>query len=57
MVFAGNSLSFTHEAGGFGVEFSALDALGAVNDHEDLVKVSHAKEWMEARKVKYAWRD
>ncbi|XP_059094678.1 TIP41-like protein [Tigriopus californicus] len=33
-----------------GLELNPVDALATVNDHEDLVHVATAKEWMEARK-------
>lgn len=32
-----------------GLEFNPLDALATVNDHEDLIHVAMAKEWIEAR--------
>jgi type 2A phosphatase activator TIP41 len=48
MVFSQNVLSITKN--GEGIIFSPYDALKHVNDHEDLVHVAGAKEWLEARK-------
>ena len=48
MVFSRNILSVSRDRGA--IIFSPLDALQHVNDHEDLVHVAGAKEWLEARK-------
>ena len=48
MVFSQNSLRLDH-CDGFGIRFDPLSALKTVNDHEDLVHVAMAKEWMAAR--------
>ncbi|KAK7107324.1 TIP41-like protein [Littorina saxatilis] len=48
MVFGGNKLTLTHKDG-FGIEFSALDALKMVDAHNDPLKVAAAKVWREAR--------
>ncbi|XP_076466430.1 TIP41-like protein [Babylonia areolata] len=48
MVFAGNELRLKHR-GGFGLYFSALDALKLVDAHNDPLKVAASKAWREAR--------
>ena len=48
MVFAQNLLSITKNNSK--ISFCPFDALKNVNDHEDLVHVAGAKEWLEARK-------
>jgi len=48
MLFYKNNVQFKHE-NGFGFQFNPVDALELVNAHEDLIHVSTAKEWMEAR--------
>jgi len=48
MVFASNSLCVRHDSG-FGVKFTALDALRLVDAEHDLMKVAVAQEWQEAR--------
>ena len=48
MVFSRNVLAITKNREG--IVFTPYDALKHVNDHEDLVHVAGAKEWLEARK-------
>lgn len=48
MVFSQNLLSISRYAND--VKFTPYDALKYVNDHDDLVHVAGAKEWLEARK-------
>jgi type 2A phosphatase activator TIP41 len=48
MLFNKNTVQIKHD-NGFGIQFSPVDALQLVNAHEDLIHVSTAKEWMEAR--------
>jgi len=48
MIFAKNCLRISHE-GGFGVEFTALDALKRVNSERELIQVAGAQEWKAAR--------
>ena len=48
MIFADNILRIEH-CEGFGLEFSALDALKLVDAHNDPLKVAVAEEWKEAR--------
>ena len=48
MIFADNVLRVEH-AGGFGIEFNALDALKCVDAHHDPLKVAVSEAWREAR--------
>ena len=48
MLFADNVVKLRHTRG-FGIEFSAYDALKLVDVAADLIKVSVAKEWKESR--------
>ncbi len=48
MIFAENVLRLQH-SDGFGLEFTALDALKLVDAHNDLLKVAATKVWREAR--------
>lgn len=48
MVFSHNSLRLEHKDG-MNFYFNPIDALRTVNDHEDLVHVAMAEEWMKAR--------
>ncbi|KAK3098111.1 hypothetical protein FSP39_016204 [Pinctada imbricata] len=48
MIFADNILRIEHNSG-FGLEFSALDALKLVDAHTDPLKVAVSQEWKEAR--------
>ena len=48
MIFADNVLRVEHQAG-YGVEFSALDALKLVDAHHDFLKVAVSDAWREAR--------
>ena len=48
MIFADNKLRLEH-AGGFGIEFNALDALKKVDPEHDTIKVAEAAEWQNAR--------
>ncbi|XP_071955512.1 TIP41-like protein [Antedon mediterranea] len=50
MVFGDNVLRVEHQAG-FGLEFTALEALKRVDAHHDLLQVAAAKAWQEARKT------
>jgi len=49
MLFNKNIVEFKHQ-GGFGFQFTPIDALKRVNAHEDLIHVSLSKKWMEARR-------
>ncbi len=48
MIFAENTLRVEH-SGGFGIAFTAHDALKRVDAHHDLLKVAATKVWTEAR--------
>ena len=48
MIFSENCLSLQHEHG-FGIRFTALEALKCVSLTQDVVQVAGAKEWKEAR--------
>lgn len=48
MVFADNVLRLEHDAG-FGIEFSALDALKLVDALNDPWQVAAAQVWQQAR--------
>ena len=48
MLFADNYLRLKHKDG-FGLEFNAYDSLLNIDPNADLIKVSVAKEWREAR--------
>ncbi|XP_040265388.1 TIP41-like protein [Bufo bufo] len=48
MMFGGNVLRIQHSAG-FGIEFTATDALKRVNKNQGIVKVACAEEWQESR--------
>lgn len=48
MIFADNCLRLVHKSG-FGMEFTALDALKCVGIEQDIVQVANAKAWKEAR--------
>jgi hypothetical protein len=48
MVFSQNKLCLDH-SDGFGLRFDPIEPLKFVNDHEDLIHVAMAKEWMAAR--------
>lgn len=48
MVFADNCIEILHEDG-FGMSFSATDALKKVNNKQDLMKVAVAEEWQRLR--------
>jgi len=52
MIFADNSLRLVHESG-FGVEFTALDALKCVGIEQDVVQVANAHAWKAARPVSH----
>jgi len=49
MLFLHNQVKILHEDGA-SIEYSPLDALKRVNDHEDLVTVSYAESWLASRK-------
>ncbi|XP_035522064.1 TIP41-like protein [Morone saxatilis] len=48
MLFGDNVLRIQH-TDGYGIEFSAINALKRVNNMEDAVKVACAQEWQESR--------
>ena len=48
MVFTQNCVKIEH-SDGFGINFEPIEPLRFVNDHEDLIHVAMAKEWMAAR--------
>lgn len=48
MVFTQNSLKIDH-SDGFGLRFEPLEPLRFVNDHDDLIHVAMAGEWVAAR--------
>ncbi|XP_044126052.1 TIP41-like protein [Bufo gargarizans] len=48
MMFGGNVLRVQHSSG-FGIEFTATDALKRVNKNQGIVKVACAEEWQESR--------
>ncbi len=48
MIFADNSLRLEHQEG-FGLTFTALDALKLVAAHEDPFKVAVSDEWQKSR--------
>ena len=50
MTFDRNTLRVTHDEG-FGIEFSALDALRLVDAKNDLMKVAVSDEWRASRLV------
>ena len=52
MIFADNCLRLVHE-NGFGIEFTALDALKCVGIGQDVVQVANAQAWKAARPVSY----
>jgi len=49
MLFLQNRLKVTHQSGA-SIEYSPVEALKRVNDHEDLVTVSYAESWLASRK-------
>jgi len=49
MLFLHNNLQVNHESGA-NIEYSPVEALKRVNDHEDLVTVSYAESWLASRK-------
>lgn len=53
MTFDRNTLKITHEEG-FGLDFSALDALRLVDAKNDLMKVAVSDEWRASRSVLYS---
>lgn len=50
MIFADNILHIEHSSG-FGIQFTALDALKCVDAHHDHIKVAVSQAWKEARYV------
>ena len=53
MVFGDNLLQVEH-TGGFGIQFSAVDALRRVDNKRDLMKVAVAEEWQSKRYSLYS---
>lgn len=49
MVFPENTLSLKHDAAGFGIEFTALNALQRVDSGKRDVKIACAEEWKASR--------
>merc|ERR1712032_480316 len=49
MLFLHNRLKVAHQSGAT-IEYSPVEALKRVNDHEDLVTVSYAESWLASRK-------
>uniref|UniRef100_K7FBD0 TIP41-like protein n=1 Tax=Pelodiscus sinensis TaxID=13735 RepID=K7FBD0_PELSI len=48
MMFGDNILKIQHDYG-FGIEFTAIDALKCVNKYQGMIKVACAEEWQESR--------